>query len=292
MCEANLGQADKARADFGTFLRVQPNASIDSATYSKKAVAAFEDAQKAAQAVGTGAPSLINAYKDFQPPAKAISHPDEWWAKGPVQWILTSDEKQAWARVTDGNQRDEFVEKFWLSRDPTPGTEDNGFRATFEKRVAFADAYFADDNEKPGSMTDRGMVFVLLGPPTYGGRKPLRTGEDASEDAGMSTLGSQEAAVAQKNLKASGGKSVTSGKLAALASRSGGDGKTAPDAAGNYQEVWHYRKELLPKGVSYHQVDVTFVTRQGYGVNVLQRESDTVTTLEAAKKSQPPVTTQ
>jgi GWxTD domain-containing protein len=285
VCEANLDQADKARSDFGTFLRVQPNAAIDTATYSKKAVAAFEDARKAAQAVGTGAPSLSDAFRDFQAPPKSVQHPDEWWATGPVQWILTADEKQAWSRLKDGNQRDDFVEKFWLSRDPTPGDNDNAFRAAFEKRVAFADAYFADDDEKPGSLTDRGMVFVLLGPPTYGGRKPLRTGEDQSDDAGMSTIGSQDAKNAQKTIRGT----QTSAKKAAVASRYGGDGKVAPDSGANMQEIWHYRRELLPKGISYHQVDVTFVTRKGYGSNVLQRESDTMTTLEAAKKFAPPV---
>ncbi len=48
-------------------------------------------------------------------------------------------------------------------------------------------------------------------------------------------------------------------------------------------EVWHYRRELLPKGVPYQQADFEFVTRQGYGVNTLQRESHAVNTLDAAK---------
>src|SRR5450432_3558875 len=46
VCEANVDQADKASADFETFLRLQPNASIDDKVYSKKAVAAFARAQK------------------------------------------------------------------------------------------------------------------------------------------------------------------------------------------------------------------------------------------------------
>ncbi|HTR01564.1 MAG TPA: hypothetical protein VMN82_00085, partial [Thermoanaerobaculia bacterium] len=52
----------------------------------------------------------------------------------------------------------------------------------------------------------------------------------------------------------------------------------------DFQEVWHYRKELLPKNVSYLQVDATFITKKGYGVEVLQRESDILTTLSAAKQ--------
>jgi GWxTD domain-containing protein len=285
VCEANLDQADKARADFGTFLRVQPNATIDTATYSKKAVAAFEDARKAAQAVGTGTPSLYNAYQDFKAPPASKEPPDEKWAAGPVQWIMTADDKKAWAQLANGNVREEFVEKFWESRNPTPGSPANDYKASFDKRVAFADAYFTQDEEKPGSLTDRGMVIILLGPPTYGGRKPLRTGEDASDQAGMSTVGSQDAAIAQKTQKGMG----SSGKSAAVASQYGGDGKVAPESAANFQEVWHYRKELLPKGVSYQQVDITFITRKGYGANTLQRESQTLTTLESAKKPPVPV---
>ncbi len=46
VCSANLGQKDEAAASFTTFLKLQPGATIDAAVYSKKAVAAFEKAQK------------------------------------------------------------------------------------------------------------------------------------------------------------------------------------------------------------------------------------------------------
>ena len=58
------------------------------------------------------------------------------------------------------------------------------FKTGFDRRVAFADANFVQAEGTRGSMTDRGMVFVLLGPPTYVGRKPIRTGDDSSEAAG------------------------------------------------------------------------------------------------------------
>ncbi len=48
-------------------------------------------------------------------------------------------------------------------------------------------------------------------------------------------------------------------------------------------EVWHYRKELLPKKIPYQQVDFQFVSKKGYGANTLQRETEPVNTLEAAK---------
>ena len=288
VCEANLDQPDKAQADFATFLGLQPNASIDPSLYSKKAVAAFEAARKVADpppsagTVGTGAPSIFNAYQEFKPKPNISEPANENWGRGPVQWIMTSHEKTTWSELSSGGERTEFVEKFWESRNPNPGSGDNRFRTSFERRVAFADTYFIQDEKQRGSLTDRGMVFVLLGPPTYGGRTPLRVGDDTSDNAGMSTVGSQDASNAQHTV--GGGFKPSSAARATASDQFSSPGAIAPESQVNYQEVWHYRKELLPKGVSYQQVDVVFLTRKGYGVNVLQRESPTLNTLQAAKK--------
>jgi GWxTD domain-containing protein len=259
VCEANLGQSDQARDNFEVFLREHPNASVDPSMYSKKAVAAFAEARKSVAAPEpprSGSPSLFNDYQEYKPPANISEPPSEKWAEGPVQWLMTADDKRAWGQLTSNGERAEFVEKFWEARNPKPETGDNTFRTGFERRAAFADARFVQDEKRRGSLTDRGMVFVLLGPPTYGGRRPILTGEDTDEHAGMSFADPY----------------------------TGRPGENAPESNMNYQEVWHYRRELLPKGVSYLQVDVVFITKKGYGANVLQRESQTLTTLDAAKK--------
>ncbi len=288
VCEANLDSGAKAQADFEAFLRLQPNASIDDKVYSKKAVAAFAAAQKAIASAG---PSIARAYADFQAPASKPEPVTAAWGDGPVQWLMSPDEKAAWAAAATDADRAAFVEKFWLARD---SEDDHSFRPTFEKRVAFADANFGQD-KKRGSVTDRGMVFVLLGPPTYGGRKRLGAKEDKSEDAGMSSVGSQDSMIAQKQAerqayqnsqKVSGATSgrVSTTQLASLDDHFSGPGTQAANSDYDYQEVWHYRKDLLPKGVSYIQVDAVFITKKSYGKNVLQRESDILTTLDAAKK--------
>ncbi len=64
-----------------------------------------------------------------------------------------------------------------------------------------------------------------------------------------------------------------------------GPGNRMLDGAANWREVWHYRKELLPKGLPYGQVDFDFITRQGYGRNVMQREASVLNTLDAARKA-------
>ena len=293
VCEANLDQTEKARVDFQAYLATQPNATLDRAMYSRKAVAAFEEAKKSAAAPAEKpAASLAAAYKDFRTTAPAADVSSDRWGDGPVRWLMTPDERTDWSRLSDPVSRSEFVTKFWARRDPSPETSANEFRDEFEHRVAFADARLSQ-GETRGSLTDRGMVFVLLGPPTYVGRKPMRTGEDSSDSAGLSTVGSQDAETAQRGAMASsmaggGSSKISSGQQALIADRFSGPGTRALDAANNWREVWHYRKELLPKSVRYQQVDFEFITKKGYGESVLQRESTTLDTLESAKRETAP----
>lgn len=191
VCDAALGKSDEARAQFQTYLTLVPNASIDASMYPKKAVVAFEDARKSLASGGKPAPaemsSLATSYAKFRGTTPAApENLNEAWGNGPVRFLMTAEEKTEWSRLSDPVSRSEFVTKFWTSRDLRPETPDNEFRQEFERRVAFADANFSQD-EVRGSVTDRGMVFVLVGPPTWVGRKPIRTGEDSADAAGMST---------------------------------------------------------------------------------------------------------
>lgn len=285
VCNAELGKKDEAAASFGAFLKLQPNATIDAAVYSKKAVAAFEKAQKDA---AERAPSLAEAYKEFQPPADAKDRypADQYWGDGPARWIMTDTEKAAWTALTDPNARGAFVEQFWATRASFPGSDGRTYREEFERRIAFADANLAVDPEQRGSLSDRGMVFILLGPPTYAGRKPIRPGDDSADNAGLSTIGSQDQENAQRGAKAGAystyGRLPSSAQMAQTSARFIGSGLRATNTGSDGLEVWHYRKEQLPKSIPYHQVDFDFVTKNGYGVNVLQRNADCLNTLAAA----------
>jgi len=64
-----------------------------------------------------------------------------------------------------------------------------------------------------------------------------------------------------------------------------GPTNTLPDPSKSWLEIWHYRRELLPKGVPYQQVDFDFITRPGYGKNVLQRESPALAAMNAARRA-------
>ncbi len=291
VCDASLGRPDEAVEQFGAFLKLQPGAAIDAAMYPKKAVAAFEKAQKAAAA---RAPSLAEAYKEFQPPADAKDRDpaDQYWGDGPVKWIMTEEEREAWPSLADANARIDFVEQFWSARRSMPGADGRNYRQEFERRVAFADVNLAEEDEQRGSLTDRGMVFVLMGPPTYAGRKPMRAGDDASDDGGLSTVTSHDVETTERQTHAAaqarGARAATSSQLARANAQYSAPTTKAATSGDDKMEVWHYRRELLPKGIPYQQVDFQFLTKKGYGANVLQREPETVNTLEVAKDATRP----
>jgi GWxTD domain-containing protein len=284
VCEANLGRAEDARMHFAAFLALEPNASMDPSMYSKKAIAAFQAARKVAAPPtesSEGGPSVFEAFQEFKLPRNSGEAVNADWADGPIRWILTADEKKRWAEMGYGSDLQEFVENFWKKRNPRPDNPDNVYRTSFDRRVAFADANFVVAEGTRGSMTDRGMVFVLLGPPSYVGRKPVRSGEDSNDAAGLSRVGSRATAYYQRALTSAGepaGATATDATDAFF-----GPGARVADTNEAWREVWHYRRELLPKSLSYQQVDIEFITRKGYGVAVLQREPVTLTALDAAR---------
>lgn len=281
---AALGRKEEAKTQFRAFLGFQPNAALDPAMYPKKVIAALEEARKTAEPGGPHALSMGAVYRSFLPASRAqeAETPGEDWVEGPVRFLMASSDRDDYARRFETSSRSEFVAAFWKSRDPTPETPENEFRQEFERRVAFADAQFAQ-GETRGSLTDRGMVFVLLGPPTYAGRKPLASGEDGADPPGLARGHPSDArvAVAAKARESDARKITTSDRVAAADRASG---STITDASRGWREVWHYRRENLPAGVRYLQVDFEFLTKRGYGENVLQRDAPALDTLERARR--------
>jgi GWxTD domain-containing protein len=184
--------------------------------------------------------------------------------------------------LSDPNARVGFVESFWDSRATLPGSDGRSFREEFERRVAFADVYLAHDPETRGSLTDRGMVFVLLGPPTNARRRALRSADDPSAPSGESRVETQEVKLA---MKGSGG---TTSKKALIWGTFQGAEHRALSTEEEYLEVWEYGAERLPRGNPYPRVDVHYVTKKGGGKNMLQPTTSSRTTLAAAKSAAAP----
>lgn len=68
--------------------------------------------------------------------------------------------------------RDSAVAAFWLSRDPTPGTERNEVRDDFYQRVDQANRQYSL-GARPGWRTDRGRIYIKYGPPDEIERHPF-----------------------------------------------------------------------------------------------------------------------
>ena len=93
---------------------------------------------------------------------KELETPYKKWLNEDVGYIISDEEKQAWKRLATDDERQQFIEQFWLRRDPTPDTEENEFKEEHYRRIAYANERFASGI--PGWKTDRGRIYIMYGP--------------------------------------------------------------------------------------------------------------------------------
>lgn len=79
--------------------------------------------------------------------------------------FMTRDEEKAFRNLATPELRREFIDAFWAIRDPSPESAENEFRAEVEERFEFVNKYLREGN-RPGWDTARGMVYMVLGPPS------------------------------------------------------------------------------------------------------------------------------
>jgi GWxTD domain-containing protein len=87
------------------------------------------------------------------------------WLDEEVVTIITAREKDVFLKLQTDRERDAFIQAFWKQRDPTPGTPENEFRAEHYKRLAYADSIYGRGAQRRGRFTDRGRIYIILGPP-------------------------------------------------------------------------------------------------------------------------------
>jgi GWxTD domain-containing protein len=90
--------------------------------------------------------------------------PYQKWVAEDVAYIIGDQERAAFERLRTDEEREHFIEQFWLRRDPTPGTSENEFKMEHYRRIAYANQRFAW-SQGPGWKTDRGRVYIIFGPP-------------------------------------------------------------------------------------------------------------------------------
>jgi len=94
---------------------------------------------------------------------KELETPYRKWMNEDVVYIITDEEKAAFKRLSTDDERQQFIEQFWLRRDPTPDTEENEFKEEHYRRIAYANEHFS--SQIPGWKTDRGRIYITYGPP-------------------------------------------------------------------------------------------------------------------------------
>ena len=85
------------------------------------------------------------------------------WLDQDVAYIITDQERKAFKNLSNDEEREAFIEQFWLRRNPNPDSPDNEFREEHYRRIAYANEHFAAG--KPGWKTDRGHIYIAFGKP-------------------------------------------------------------------------------------------------------------------------------
>ena len=83
------------------------------------------------------------------------------WLNEEVPYIISDDERKAFMTLSNDEERESFIENFWLRRNPNPDSPENEFREEHYRRIAYANEHFAAG--KPGWKTDRGHIYIAYG---------------------------------------------------------------------------------------------------------------------------------
>ncbi len=94
---------------------------------------------------------------------KELETPYKKWLNEDVAYIITDEERKSFKQLSTDEEREQFIEQFWLRRDPTPDTVENEFKEEHYRRIAYANEHYASGI--PGWKTDRGRIYITFGPP-------------------------------------------------------------------------------------------------------------------------------
>lgn len=99
---------------------------------------------------------MKNAYKELDDQYKQ-------WLNEDVVYIISPEERSAFLQLDTNEEREQFIEQFWLRRSSNPDLPDNDFKEEHYRRIAYANEHYASGI--PGWKTDRGRIYIIWGPP-------------------------------------------------------------------------------------------------------------------------------
>jgi GWxTD domain-containing protein len=107
------------------------------------------------------------------------------WLKEDVTYIITPEEVSAFKQLSNDEERDQFIENFWLRRDPTPDTPENEYKEEHYRRIAYVNEHFGAGI--PGWRTDRGRIYIIWGQPDQIESHPTGGTYDRPQEEGGGT---------------------------------------------------------------------------------------------------------
>jgi len=84
------------------------------------------------------------------------------WLTEDVTYIISPDERNAFLQLDTNEEREQFIEQFWLRRSGNPDLPENDFKEEHYRRIAYTNEHFASGI--PGWKTDRGRMYIMWGP--------------------------------------------------------------------------------------------------------------------------------
>jgi len=103
------------------------------------------------------------ARKKLKKTLKELDTPYKQWLNEDVVYIISPEERQAFLQLATNEEREQFIEQFWLRRSANPDLPDNDFKEEHYRRIAYANEHFASGI--PGWKTDRGRMYIMWGAP-------------------------------------------------------------------------------------------------------------------------------
>ena len=85
------------------------------------------------------------------------------WLDQDVVYIITQEERDVFSKLSTMDEKDQFIEQFWLRRDPDLRTALNEYKEEHYRRIAYANQKFGSGI--PGWKTDRGRIYITFGEP-------------------------------------------------------------------------------------------------------------------------------
>jgi GWxTD domain-containing protein len=120
-------------------------------------------AQQEGQDPGAQRKAAKEQKKKIRKALKELDTPYKQWLNEDVVYIISPEERNAFGQLATNEEREQFIEQFWLRRSSNPDLPDNEFKEEHYRRIAYANEHYASGI--PGWKTDRGHMYIVWGPP-------------------------------------------------------------------------------------------------------------------------------